>query len=869
MGVVYRATDTHLGRTVAIKVLPPDKVADPDRKRRFVHEAKAASALNHPNIVTLHDIRSDAGIDFIVMEYVGGRTLHETIPSTGLRVSQALKHAVAIADALTKAHDAGIIHRDLKPSNVIVTDDEQVKVLDFGLAKLVDTADDPSERRTVTAMTEEGAVLGTAAYMSPEQAEGRKVDARTDIFSFGAMLYEMVTGRRPFAADSRLSILARILKDDPTPPSQLNPSLPVDVEKAILRCLRKDPARRYQTMADLKVTLEDLLADSASGVAAPSLPASRGRSAWATRGAWAAIVMLAATTGYFAWQSLRVRETPPLRAVPLTSLPGVTRSPSFSPDGNQVAFSWTPAAGSSHIWVQQIGPGTPLQLTNGESNDYSPLWSPDGRWIAFLRAPASGSRHELRLVAPLGGQERKVTDIEASDRIGRPLTLAWCPDSSCVITTDATKEGASEVLFAVSLDSGQRRQLTHAAPAVLADTDPAVSADGKWLVFRRDNAPYNGALMVLALRADLTGEGEPRSLTAAPGLNAYAPRWLPDSSEIVFSANGALWRLRIPGDHRPERLPFVGEDGLDPIVSRPQPDRPARLAYIRSYTDMNLWRLELPARGVAASSPPVITAASNRSDSTGQFAADGRSVAFMSTRSGFNEVWRMTLNGANAIQLSFVEANSGFPRWSHGGREVAFHGNPRGNAEVFVVPAEGGGARNVTNHPAVDTFPAYSRDDQWIYFTSNRVSEPRIWKVPVKGGEAVPVSTGRGQNSIESPDGAYVYYGDSSGLGVPGGLWRMPVNGGPAIKLLDGVLATAYDVLDDGIYYLRREAGEGSLHYFDLATRRSITIASQLGQISLFGISTSPDGRTILFARTDASMNDLMLVESFRQAGIH
>ena len=220
MGVVYKAYDTHLDRTVAIKVLPHEKVSDPERKQRFVQEAKAASALNHPNIVTVHDIRSDAGVDFIVMEYAGERTLDQIIPAKGLGITQSLRFGAQIADALARAHEAGIVHRDIKPSNIIVTTDHRVKVLDFGLAKLFESSARASEARTQTSpLTDAGMVVGTAAYMSPEQAEGREVDARSDIFSFGTVLYEMVTGRRPFVGDSSLSVMAKILNEDPAPPS--------------------------------------------------------------------------------------------------------------------------------------------------------------------------------------------------------------------------------------------------------------------------------------------------------------------------------------------------------------------------------------------------------------------------------------------------------------------------------------------------------------------------------------------------------------------------------------------------------------------------------------------------------------------------
>src|SRR5918993_440696 len=267
MGVVFKARDSQLGRAVAIKVLPPDKVADPERKRRFVHEAKAASALNHPNIITIHDIGSHDGTDFIVMELLGGTTLAQALPVHGLPLRQALTYAIEIADALARAHEAGIIHRDLKPANVMITESGSVKVLDFGVAKLLEGVE-PSISTTIAAATEQGVTVGTPAYMSPEQAEGRKLDGRSDIFSFGAVLYEMVTGRPAFSGGSSLSVMARILKEDPAPPSRIAAATPPEVEKAILRCLRKDPARRYQTMADLKVALEDLVTESSATVAA-------------------------------------------------------------------------------------------------------------------------------------------------------------------------------------------------------------------------------------------------------------------------------------------------------------------------------------------------------------------------------------------------------------------------------------------------------------------------------------------------------------------------------------------------------------------------------------------------------------------------
>jgi serine/threonine protein kinase/tetratricopeptide (TPR) repeat protein len=307
MGVVYKARDSHLKRFVALKVLPPEKVTDPERKQRFVQEARSASALNHPNIVTVYDIDQSDGIDFIAMEYVEGKTLDGLIGRKGMKLNEALKYAVQIADALAKAHAAGIVHRDLKPGNVMVTADGRVKVLDFGLAKLMETAPVGPEDTTLTERqsTELGVIVGTASYMSPEQAEGKKVDARSDIFSFGSVLYEMLTGRRAFRRDSQALTLAAVLHLEPPP---LPAETPQELDRVVARCLRKDPARRFQTMADLKVILEELKEESDSGkstaVQAPTRPRSR---RFLRVALVASAVLLLAAVGVFLWQRMHAK----------------------------------------------------------------------------------------------------------------------------------------------------------------------------------------------------------------------------------------------------------------------------------------------------------------------------------------------------------------------------------------------------------------------------------------------------------------------------------------------------------------------------------------------------------------------------------
>jgi serine/threonine protein kinase len=368
MGVVWKARDTHLDRFVALKTLPAERLADPERKRRSVQEAKAASALNHPNIVHIYDIAEADGVQFISMEYVPGKTLDQLIGRKGLRLNETLKYAVQIADALAQAHSAGIVHRDLKPSNIIVGENGNVKVLDFGVAKLTEiTTSEFGETATMRAhegpSTEEGAIVGTVAYMSPEQGEGKKVDARSDIFSFGSMLYEMATGKQAFHGDSKLSTLSAILKDDPKPVSAVAADVPRDLEKIITRCLRKDPDRRFQHMGDVKVALQELKEESDSGkltsiAASVTLGPGKSRRMWALAGLGVLLILVVAVGLWF----FRPKSHPAPKIVPFTSYPGRQITPAFSPDGKQVAFAWDGEKEDNFdIYVKLVDAGTPPQ----------------------------------------------------------------------------------------------------------------------------------------------------------------------------------------------------------------------------------------------------------------------------------------------------------------------------------------------------------------------------------------------------------------------------------------------------------------------------------------------------------------------------
>ncbi|MBN1629142.1 MAG: serine/threonine-protein kinase, partial [Thermoleophilia bacterium] len=414
MGVVYKARDTHLDRYVAIKVLPPVKVADPDRQRRFVQEAKSASALNHPNIVTVYDVGQQEGVDFIVMEFIEGTPLDELIPPKGMRLSDALKHAAQVADALAAAHEAGIVHRDVKPGNVMVTEKGLVKVLDFGLAKLTAIASAGEDEATSTvkvpggSSTEEGAILGTVSYMSPEQAQGQKLDARSDIFSFGCVLYQMVTGTQPFLGSTMMSTLAAVINKDPKPVHEFGKGVPSELERIIHHCLQKDRRQRWQSMADVRISLEYLHREGQAGRASQDgrgLQKPRRPVVWV-----AAAILVGAVSILGAWLGSRAtqRAQPRFDLRRVTADSGLTFQPTISPDGTLVAYASDRAGnGDLDLWVQQISGGQPIRLTTHGMDDFEPAFSPDSSQIAFRSDRDGGG---VFLVPALGGAVRMITD---------------------------------------------------------------------------------------------------------------------------------------------------------------------------------------------------------------------------------------------------------------------------------------------------------------------------------------------------------------------------------------------------------------------------------------------------------------------------
>jgi Tol biopolymer transport system component len=868
MGAVWKARDTRLERFVAIKTLPAEKLTDPERRRRFVQEAKAASALNHPNIVHVYDIADADAVPFIAMEYVPGKTLDQLIGRKGLRLNETLKYAIQIADALARAHAAGIVHRDLKPSNVMVDEHSLVKVLDFGLAKLTETSSGEfGETATLKIeerpSTQEGTIVGTVAYMSPEQAEGKAVDARSDIFAFGSVLYEMITGRRAFHGDSKLSTLSAILKEDPKPVSSIVPDVPRDLEKIISHCLRKDPTRRLQHMDDVKTLLDELKEESESSkLTAPgqaAAPARRARMWWLPA---LAVLVVAVTVG--TWLRFRATTTPRAapKLMPLTSYPGWQRSPALSPDGKQVAFSWDGEKGDNFdIYVKLVDGGTPLRLTTNPAQEDYPVWSPDGGRIAFLRF--SGSTVDLLVIPSLGGQERKlgqarpIQDLFAS---GRP---SWSPDGKFLAVVDRPRNESAGIFF-VSAESGEKRRITSVPGEYIADASPSFSPDGRSLAFIRIRGYASHDIYVMPVDANGSAAGEPRRITFNPDfINALD--WTSDGRRLVFSVQGsggvALQMVAIAGG-QPAPLPGAGAYGQSPSVAH----HGNRLVYERSVADRNIWRIPGP-NSANRKAAPEKWIASTEQDQEPQFSPDGKRIVFASSRSGNYELWTCAANGREVTQLTSLDGpQAGSPRWSPDSRWIAFDAPKSGNSHIFVISSEGGVPRALTQGATNNIRPSWSGDGNWIYFGSKRSSEWQIWKAPLQGGDAMQVTKSGGYEAFESLDGKLLFYTKPQTRGI----WSAAVEGGQETRLLDKAATGDWAVAKDGICFFDwKDALHALVQCYNLRNGRSATVyefpaGTDVSDTGGTAISVLPDEQWIIYTQLDQAGSNLVLVDNFR-----
>jgi serine/threonine protein kinase/Tol biopolymer transport system component len=892
MGEVYLAQDTRLGRQVALKLLPTYLSGDNDRLRRFGQEARAASALNHPNVCVVHEIgKTDEGRHYIVMEHIEGVTLRERLAIKSLKLREALDAAVQAASALEAAHAAGVVHRDIKPENIMLRRDGYLKVLDFGLAKLTERL---TERGTIEpeaptrgmVKTEVGVVMGTVAYMSPEQTRGVDIDARTDIWSLGVVLYEMVTGRVPFEGATNSDLIVSILEREPKPLTWFLPKAPAELQRIISKALRKDREERYQGIKDLLLDLKSLKQEldfeakleqsvqpdvgqqtkevqAARTTLSAEIP-ERKPLFW-TVGMLGGLLLIAVGVWYIAPLTPIPGPAPQLlTAVPLTTDMGFEGMPSLSPDGSQVAYaSGGPESDNFDIYVKQIGGGPARRLTLDPASDEFPAWSPDGRSIAFIRN--RGDKMEVLLIPSEGGPERKIAEVAADTSTyifnWTPPYLSWTPDSKYLVAPDLASPGEALSLFLFSVATLEKRRLTSPPATTLGDGNPAVSPDGRTLAFARILSAGRPQLHLLSLSDDYQAAGEPRRLDL-PQPSAKSPVWTGDGREIVCEAGalwtgGTLWRVAVSGSEKPQTLRSGGEGVAQPTISR----QGNRLVYVHWTWDLDIWRTEIVRQGKTG--PAVKLVASTRVEIQPQYSPDGSKIVFASNRSGRSEIWICNGDGSSPVQLTSLESQSGQPGWFPDGRRIVFDSDKEGGIQIYMMDIATLVPRRLTKSQADSTGPSVSHDGKWIYFSSRPTGRWEIWRMPAEGGEAVQMTRHGGESPFESGNGSTVYYYKDQGV------WKVPATGGEETRVIGPINGNAFAVTSEGIYFIEIGAPlfvgsrGNALEFFRFATRTSEKIAD-VRLTPDNGLSVSSDGRYALIPMVDPFVCDLMLVENLR-----
>jgi eukaryotic-like serine/threonine-protein kinase len=783
MGEVYRARDTRLGRAVAVKVLPERLAEDADALARFEREAKAVAALSHPNILALHDVGREGSVAYAVMELLEGETLRDALASGPLSARKAIEYASQIALGLAAAHEKGIIHRDLKPDNVFVTADERVKILDFGLAKSggAPTPGSETQSPTVSGYTEPGKVMGTVGYMSPEQVRGLALDNRSDIFSFGSVLYEMLTGRRAFQRETAAETMTAILKEEPSEPDASNRELPASLRPVLRHCLEKKPDRRFQSARDLAFALETASAPAtpASGTTSIPLVATRPPAPTAKWLGVAVLVAAAAAAGYF----LRGRAAP--SAAPgwedatvtlLTTDPGYEGEPTFSPDGQTIAYV-ADRDGNFEIYLQQISGGPAINLTQNPAADIQPAFSPDGREIAFVSSrsgtsdifhAAPGLPHvggDIWVMPTLGGPARRIVD--------NGNFPSWTPDGSGILYVHGTFRNVH--IARVPATGGESRDVPIDEPFVARYFFPKLSDDGRWLLYQNGRS-----IEVVAAQG-----GKPKVL----GAGKY-PAWGAGSTTVLYTSgevgkSGSLWiapfslaRGELAGPPRP--LTFGRGDDLSAAASRDG----KTIAFASVDETQNIEELPFDAEdGRATGAPRELTVGNNYVSFIGP-SPDGRAVAFGASRGGDSHIWRVDAP-APPIQLTHEPgATDTNPAWSPDSRQIGFARQPSGGTEgdfaLWVMNADGTSPRRVTEMTGGAAAPVWMPDGK-------RLLIPRgddVLQLDLASGKTVP---------IPGSNGATLFILDPSGQSITsqtnrGGVMALevvPISGGTPRKVVD------------------------------------------------------------------------------------
>jgi serine/threonine protein kinase len=807
MGEVWRARDTKLGREVAIKILPAGVSDDRDRLARFEQEARAASSLNHPNIVTIYEIGQAGSISYISMELVQGKTLRDLLAEGALAPKRLLALSGQIAEGLARAHEAGIVHRDLKPENLMVTREGLVKILDFGLAKLAETpGSDISQLATTGEPTRPGVVLGTVAYMSPEQATGRPVDFRSDQFSLGSILYEMAAGRRAFARGSAAETMTAIIREEPEPLQSVAPQVPVAVRWVVERCLAKEPEERYASTRDLARDLAHLR-DHVSEVSQGVSPVSRPRRRRGFLLATAAGILLAAALGLLAGRRLRppapaarpVRFSIPIPRGATYSPSEVSRAITISPDGTRLVIEAV-SRGHRRLYLRRLDSEDVTEL-EGSQDASAPFWSPDGRSLAFFaeeklkKIPAEGGTPVELCEAPFaivgtwnregtilfsklfppgiyrvsdrGGETVRVKGPDASDRQQNLIWPHFLPDGRRFLYV--TNEGGSRErdLRLASLDSKESRTLGHAASRV------EFAAPG-YLLYVREGALFAQRFDERAARL----EGEPFLLAA----NAHY-FFGPSHASFSVSQTGTVVYQTAPA---PSRLAWFDRGGKEtgqlgqPAVTkglRLSPDGTKAAVDIedRRTGTSDIWVFELGS-GVATRlhSDPV-------DEAMPLWSPDGAKVLYRSDRAGPPDVYEITIavpgSEKPVLQAPGVQQPEDV---SHDGRLLVYLNDLGTNLwNIWLLPLAGEPKpRAWLPTRFSQTSPRFSPDGRWIAYESDESGDSEIYVALTEGGgEKRRLSPAGGKRPRWRRDGKELYYV------APGGfIMALPVTVGPHLE---------------------------------------------------------------------------------------
>ena len=753
MGVVFKARDSRLDRDVAVKVLPRNLAEDPDALARFEREAKAVAKLSHPNILAIHDFGREEGSVYAAMELLKGETLRQRLQQGALPARKAAEFALQIVHGLAAAHDKGITHRDLKPENIFLPEGGTgtLKILDFGLARLEPVAVEGKVMATVSLSTEPGRVMGSVGYMAPEQVRGQPVDPRTDIFAFGAVLYEMLTGKRAFQAASPVETLNVILKEDPPSIFESTRNVSPGLERIVHRCLEKRPEDRPRTAHDLAIALDAIATGSTrtwdtSGVAAEATRAANRRTLVERTGlvALGAALMLG---GVGLYGLLNPPEAPVVPAYQWMSFSGRDSSPAISPDGRTVAFC-SNRDGRPRIWLKQVTGEAEAPLTSGP--DDFPRFSPDGTTILFARP--DGESTSLFRVAVLGGEARRlVEDATEGD---------WSPDGTSVAFLRLRSENGKTVSsVSVALVDGSDAREVASVPAGLRA--PRWSPDGRTLAMVTSSGSLLAGAHQPVVLVDLES-GETRAIPAPDARRALSAAAWTAGGELVYlqaesvaGAAGSQGRLvfqdavsgkvrtRLWSPSTAQVLDLLGDGRV--VFDTRSPRQNLREAVLGSGGAANGRWL---SRGESTDRQPV-------------YSPDGDTVAFSSNRGGGMNLWTVSTSSGRLRRLTNSHLNWD-PGFLRDGR-IIWSSNRSGNYEIWIAASDGSATRKVTEDGGNAENPTATPDGQWIVYSSGNPDKAGLWKIRPDGSEATHLFEGRATIPEVSPDGRHAVFRSFTG----------------------------------------------------------------------------------------------------------